>query len=85
MTALEADDDIGLLREPIDDLALALVAPLGAYDDDVRHARLTCLELAGAGAKRLRHARKPRPSGRGSGIPGASSAIWAGRSSEAAR
>ncbi|GBD47193.1 hypothetical protein METY_0406 [Methylopila sp. Yamaguchi] len=37
VAALEADDDVRLLREPIDDLALAFVAPLGADHDDVRH------------------------------------------------
>ncbi len=36
--ALEADDDIGARRQPVDDLALALVAPLRADDDDVSHA-----------------------------------------------
>ena len=30
--ALEADDHIGLLRQQIGDLALTLVAPVGAYD-----------------------------------------------------
>ena len=37
MTALEANDDVGLLRQPIDDLAFAFVAPLRADDHDVRH------------------------------------------------
>ena len=36
--ALKADDDIGALRQPIDDLALALIAPLRADDHDVRHS-----------------------------------------------
>ena len=35
VAALEADDDIGVVGEQIDDLALALVAPLGADDCDV--------------------------------------------------
>ena len=35
--ALEAHDDVGLLGQPVDDLALAFVAPLGAHDDHVRH------------------------------------------------
>ena len=35
--ALEAHDHVGLLGEPVDDLALAFVAPLGAHDDHVRH------------------------------------------------
>src|SRR5579884_37194 len=37
MAALEPDDDVGLFRQPIDDLALALVPPLGADHDNVRH------------------------------------------------
>ena len=35
--ALEAHDDIGPLRKPVDDLALALIAPLRADDRDIRH------------------------------------------------
>ena len=35
MAALEADHHIGAAREPIDDLALALIAPLGADHGDV--------------------------------------------------
>ena len=37
VTALEAHDDIGLLRQPVDDLALPFVAPLGADDDNIGH------------------------------------------------
>src|SRR4051794_41918203 len=37
VSALKADHDIGLLREQVGDLALALVAPLGADYDDSRH------------------------------------------------
>ena len=37
VTALEPHDDVGLLGQPVDDLALALVAPLGAHDNHVRH------------------------------------------------
>ena len=37
--ALEAHDDVGPVGEPIDDLALALVTPLGADDGDVRQNR----------------------------------------------
>ena len=40
MAALEAHHDVGALRQPVDDLALALVAPLGADHDDVCHFRL---------------------------------------------
>ena len=38
MTALEANDDVGLLRQPIDDLALAFVAPLRADHHHIRHS-----------------------------------------------
>src|ERR1700732_2451680 len=37
VAALETHDDIGLLRQPVDDLALPLVAPLGADDNNVGH------------------------------------------------
>ena len=37
VAALEAHDDVGLLRQPVDDLALPLVAPLGADDDNIGH------------------------------------------------
>src|SRR4029077_6032806 len=33
--ALEPHDAIGVLGEPVDDLAFAFIAPLGADDDDV--------------------------------------------------
>ncbi len=35
--ALEADHHVGTVRQPVDDLALALVAPLGADHGDVGH------------------------------------------------
>ena len=37
MPALEPHDHVGLLRQPVDDLAFALVAPLGAHDNHIRH------------------------------------------------
>ena len=37
VAALEAHDDVGLLRQPVDDLALPFVAPLGADDDNIGH------------------------------------------------
>ena len=39
VAALEAHHDIGLEREPVDDLAFAFVAPLGADHDHIRHGR----------------------------------------------
>ena len=38
VAALEANDDVGLLRQPVDDLALALVAPLRADHHHIRHS-----------------------------------------------
>jgi len=40
MAALEAHHDIGALRQPIDDLALAFVTPLGADDHDIGHVKI---------------------------------------------
>src|ERR1700688_874632 len=37
VAALETHDDVSLLRQPVDDLALPLVAPLGADDDNIGH------------------------------------------------
>jgi hypothetical protein len=37
VTALEPHDHVRLFGQPIDDLALAFVAPLGAHDNHVRH------------------------------------------------
>ena len=37
VSALEAHDDIGPVGQPVDDLALALVTPLGAYDCNIGH------------------------------------------------
>jgi hypothetical protein len=37
VAALEADDHVGLLGEQVDDLPLALVAPLGAHYHESRH------------------------------------------------
>src|SRR5687767_15998625 len=42
VAALEAHDHVGALRQPIDDLALALVAPLRTDDRYIRHTRLPC-------------------------------------------
>jgi hypothetical protein len=40
MPALEADHDVCLLRQPVDNLAFSLVTPLGADDNDVRHLEM---------------------------------------------
>jgi len=45
VAALKAHDDIGLLRQPVDDLAFTLVAPLGANHHDIRHNDLSCAGL----------------------------------------
>ena len=47
MAALKADDDVGLLGQPIDDLAFALVAPLGADHDNICHEELSPEALLG--------------------------------------
>ena len=39
VAALKTHHDVGRNRQPIDDLALALVAPLGADHDHIRHRR----------------------------------------------
>ena len=54
VAALKTDHDVGLLGEPVDDLALALVAPLGAYNDDVGHACLLTRDGNRDGAARGR-------------------------------
>jgi hypothetical protein len=41
VTPLESNDRVDLATQDIDDLALALVTPLGAYDHDVRHLLTT--------------------------------------------
>ena len=38
VAALEAHDDVGGDRQPVDDLALSFVTPLGADHDDIGHA-----------------------------------------------
>ena len=37
VAALRADDDIGFVREEIDDFSFAFVAPLGSDDDGIWH------------------------------------------------
>src|SRR5262249_60270683 len=38
VAAMVTDHHLGVLGEQVDDLALSLVAPLGSYDNDVRHS-----------------------------------------------
>ena len=42
VAALEAHDHVGAAGEPVDDLALALVAPLRADDGDVAQSESPC-------------------------------------------
>ena len=51
VAALEADHDVGLLGQPVDDLALAFVAPLGADHDHIGHEDPFEPHDAGARAK----------------------------------
>jgi hypothetical protein len=48
VAALEADDALRALRQPVDDLALALIAPLGADDDDVLAICFLPVQLVGS-------------------------------------
>ncbi len=62
VAALEAHDHVRALGEPVDDLALALVAPLGADHHDIGHVPLPsgpppCLAAPMPGRKRERAAR----------------------------
>ena len=64
VAALEADDDIGLLGQPIDDLAFALVAPLGADHDNICHEVFVPNSLLGVCLYRMPAAadcRRPPP------------------------
>jgi hypothetical protein len=38
MSTLEANHDVGLLGQPVDDFALPLVPPLGTNHDNIGHA-----------------------------------------------
>ncbi len=38
VSPLVTDDDVGAIGQKIDNLSFALVTPLGAQDDQVRHA-----------------------------------------------
>ena len=65
MPALKPRDDIGAFRKPVDDLALALVPPLGAHNHDIGHPSCS---LCG---KRGRYSGRPggrKPDFRGGGM-----------------
>ena len=47
VAALEADHEVGLLGEQVDDLALPLVAPLGAHDHESWHGESECRAAGG--------------------------------------
>jgi hypothetical protein len=70
VAALEAHDDVGLLRQPIDNLALPFVTPLGADDDDVGHSQLFPLQLSRRPAKNTAGAARTRgsPPDKGCGL-----------------
>ena len=60
VAALETDDGLGVVGEPVDDLALAFVAPLRADDDDVAsgcHAHRLASTRTEARLKLTRHHR----------------------------
>jgi hypothetical protein len=48
MPALEADDDVGLLGQPINNLAFTFVSPLGADHDNICHQN-DCSDKSDAG------------------------------------
>jgi hypothetical protein len=53
VAALEAHDALSVLGQPVDDLALAFIAPLGADDHDVlAHVRYAGYETFGASRAR---------------------------------
>jgi hypothetical protein len=45
VAALKAHDTLGMIGEPVNDLALALVAPLGAHDYDVLGHSCHCVPV----------------------------------------
>src|SRR5215210_1021881 len=45
VATLESHDDVGLLRQPVNDLAFPFVAPLSADDDNISHSRVFPLQL----------------------------------------
>ena len=67
MSALEADDDVRLLRQPVDNLAFSLVTPLGADDNDVRHLEMLFPDIPGGQSQASRPV-SPRSRGVAPGI-----------------
>ena len=67
--ALVAADDVGVLGEQVDDLALPLVAPLRAHDDGGGHVDEVCrwARLPRARGSRCGRPRAPRASGAAAG------------------
>ena len=51
VAALEAHHDIGAAGQPVDDLALALVAPLGADHGDIGHGRQSPVRRRGTSGR----------------------------------
>ena len=56
VTALRADDDIRLLRQNINDFALAFIAPLGAHENCIGHYFSFLLRLMFASEERMHKA-----------------------------
>ena len=71
VAALEAGDHVGALGEPVDDLALALVAPLGAHDHHVAHLKAP-FPVAGRGYIAPSAPAREKGSGRRAGWAGGS-------------
>ncbi len=55
VASLESHDHVRSDREPVDDLAFSLVAPLGADNDDIGHPGLLSLVLEREKTRRQRH------------------------------
>ena len=63
MAALEAHHDVGADRQPIDDLALSFVAPLGADNDNIGQRRLLFRLFKTSEAPAQRRKAEPGPLG----------------------
>ena len=77
VAALEAHDDVGLFGQPVDDLALALVAPLRPDDHHIGHSNdfpapapwTLTPDAAGQVHLRIKEARPGGKAQRGAGTP----------------